>query len=72
MADAGHNNDSRGPQLLSINIAFGVVAVITVILRTYTRLFIVKAFGGDDWFALVATVRGQQIFSRLHKVMGLV
>lgn len=54
-----HDHDNRGPQLLSVNIAFGIVAVITVLLRSYTRVFVVKAFGPDDWFMAVATVCGK-------------
>ncbi|UKZ82889.1 hypothetical protein TrVFT333_010689 [Trichoderma virens FT-333] len=49
------NHDNRGPQLLAVNIFFGIVALITVILRGYTRAFIVKAFGADDWLMFAAT-----------------
>ncbi|KAL6890002.1 hypothetical protein GGI43DRAFT_387781 [Trichoderma evansii] len=51
-----HDYDNRGPQLLRVNIAFGIVAVITVLLRTYTRVFVVKALGPDDWFMAAATI----------------
>lgn len=54
-----HDYDNRGPQLLSVNIAFGIVSVIAVLLRTYTRVLIVKALGPDDWLMAVATVRGR-------------
>ncbi|KAJ6785976.1 hypothetical protein PWT90_06271 [Aphanocladium album] len=47
---------NRGDELLGVNIAFFVVASCAVLLRCYTRVFISKAFGLDDWLMAVAAV----------------
>ncbi|KAJ3495580.1 hypothetical protein NLG97_g3292 [Lecanicillium saksenae] len=47
---------SRGDELLGVNIAFFVVASCTVLLRCYTRVFISKAFGLDDWLMTLACI----------------
>ncbi len=48
--------ENRGPQLLAVNIFFSTLTGIIVLLRCYTRVVIVKAFGADDWIMLVAMV----------------
>ena len=48
--------DDRGTELLAVNIVFFVVAATIVLLRTYTRIFVSKAFGVDDWLMLAACV----------------
>ncbi len=48
--------DVRGPQLLIITFVLFPIALISVALRTFTRLYISKSFGADDWFLLVAVV----------------
>lgn len=48
--------DNRGPELLIVNIVFFVVSAIIVLLRCYTRAFVAKAFGKDDWLMVIATV----------------
>ncbi|KAF2648590.1 hypothetical protein K491DRAFT_684585 [Lophiostoma macrostomum CBS 122681] len=40
---------NRGPELLRIDVAFAITATIAVLMRCYVRLFMVKAFGIDDW-----------------------
>ncbi|KAH6954686.1 hypothetical protein DER45DRAFT_314566 [Fusarium avenaceum] len=47
---------TRGPELLAVNITFWTLAVITCLLRTYVRCFLVKAFRKDDWLMVIATV----------------
>lgn len=47
--------DNRGPALLGVNIALSIVTCTVVLLRCYTRTFIVKAFGVDDWLMVFAT-----------------
>jgi hypothetical protein len=49
-------SEVRGPQLLIITLVFLPIAVLMVIIRTYTRLCISKSFGLDDVFLLMATV----------------
>jgi len=48
---------NRGPELLAVNIAFVTTAILACLLRCYVRLFMVKAFGRDDWLMVIATVR---------------
>lgn len=48
--------ENRGPELLAVNIVFCSLTGIIVLLRCYTRVFIVKAFGTDDWIMLLAMV----------------
>ncbi|KAK8037018.1 hypothetical protein PG991_001332 [Apiospora marii] len=47
--------ETRGPELLAINITFAVIALIACILRVFTRSFMVKAFGVDDVLMVVST-----------------
>ena len=42
--------DDRGPQLQAVCSTFLATAVISTLLRIYTRLGLVKSFGLDDWF----------------------
>lgn len=49
-------SENRGPQLLAVVIAFLVTATAANAMRFYTRIGIVKAFGTDDWFMLIAYV----------------
>ena len=52
-----HNESNLGPLLLGINITAVILAGITCLLRCYVRLFMLKAFGLDDWLMVVSTVR---------------
>lgn len=46
----------RGPQVLGVAGLFLALTTIAVGLRCYTRAFISKSFGLDDWSALIAWV----------------
>ena len=46
----------RGPQLLGAATFLIALSTITIALRAYTRAFVVKSFGLDDWFAVIAWV----------------
>ncbi|KAK7425045.1 hypothetical protein QQZ08_008321 [Neonectria magnoliae] len=48
--------ENRGPQLLAVNITFLTTALICILLRCYVRIFMVHAFGTDDWLMVVGTV----------------
>jgi hypothetical protein len=48
--------DVRGPTLPIITFVLFPIALLTVALRTFTRLFISKSFGVDDCFLLAAIV----------------
>lgn len=47
---------NRGPELLGVNIFFLAIALTACLLRMYTRLFMVKAFGVDDGLMVLSTV----------------
>lgn len=47
---------NRAPQLLGVNYFFAVLAFLTVVLRCYVRIFIVKRFSFDDLVMVVAMV----------------
>lgn len=56
--------DTRGPIIRSVTWLSVIVPIILVSLRVYTRLFLRKVFGLDDWvivFALVITVPRQNL-----------
>ncbi|KAH6886810.1 hypothetical protein B0T10DRAFT_490369 [Thelonectria olida] len=52
----GKQIENRGPQLLGVNVFFLVVSLISISLRCYSRIGLVKAFGLDDWLMVVAAV----------------
>ncbi|MBE3046648.1 hypothetical protein IMZ48_29785 [Candidatus Bathyarchaeota archaeon] len=58
---------NRGHQLEGVNYFFAVMAFLSVLLRTYVRVFIVKSFAYDDAFMIVALVR---IGSWVSSVLG--
>lgn len=48
---------NRSGPLVGSSLALLAIAVITIVLRVYTRIFMIKNFGPDDWLMLAATVR---------------
>lgn len=48
--------ENRGPELQVILSILLVIAVVVVALRCYIRIWLVKSFGIDDWFMVVALV----------------
>lgn len=46
----------RGPELLGTIGLFIFLTTLTIALRVYCRVVLVKNFGWDDWFALLAYV----------------
>ncbi|KFZ17109.1 hypothetical protein V501_01900 [Pseudogymnoascus sp. VKM F-4519 (FW-2642)] len=44
----------RGPQVSAVAGLFLALGTIGILLRCYCRVFVVKAFGLDDWFAVIA------------------
>lgn len=61
------SSEDRGPALLGVNYLFLTMAVAASALRCYTRLFIVRSFGIDDYFMAVATVSRPVCASDLAK-----
>ena len=48
--------ENRGPVLSAVSIFFVSMAVVSFTLRAYVRTRMVRAFGVDDWFMLLATI----------------
>jgi hypothetical protein len=46
----------RGPQVSAVAGLFFALSTIGIILRCYCRAVVVRAFGMDDWFAVIAWV----------------
>ncbi|KAK9776514.1 hypothetical protein SCAR479_06837 [Seiridium cardinale] len=55
--------ENRGPQLFAVDVFFMTLAIVTTLLRCYVRLFMVKSWGRDDWFMLLATLLIQIAFT---------
>ncbi|GFF22535.1 hypothetical protein IFM61606_04101 [Aspergillus udagawae] len=45
---------ARGREALSVSIAFTTLATVFTFIRIYTRTFLVKQMGADDWTIIVA------------------
>ncbi|KAI0144917.1 hypothetical protein BJ166DRAFT_80602 [Pestalotiopsis sp. NC0098] len=48
--------ENRGPQLLVVCITLLTIAIVSMSLRVFTRLFIVKGFGKDDYLMVFAAI----------------
>jgi hypothetical protein len=48
--------ESRGPQIEAIAYTFVVISTIATVLRVYCRGWVIRAFGADDWLAVIAQV----------------
>ena len=46
----------RGPELCGVVGFFLALSTVAILLRAYCRAFLVKNFGLDDWFAVLAYV----------------
>jgi hypothetical protein len=54
--------DSLQPIGYAITTIFFMLSMTTILLRTYTRGFIVKSFGWDDWcMATILLFNGGQL-----------
>jgi hypothetical protein len=49
----------RGPEFVGVVGVFLALAIISVLGRCYTRVVIIKGFGLDDWFMVMALVLPQ-------------
>jgi len=49
--------DELGTLYRSVNVALLVLALISVLMRCFVRIGMLKSFGVDDYWMLVATVR---------------
>jgi hypothetical protein len=57
VSDTVGSAESKQPAIIGISVAFPVVAAFAVVLRLYTRRFILHLTGPDDWLIVVALVR---------------
>ncbi len=48
---------SKQPASIAISVTLPALSALAVSLRLYTRLFILKLTGPDDWLIVVAWVR---------------
>lgn len=55
----------RGLDLAVANVTLVSVAIVSISLRCYTRVFIVKSFKPEDWLMLLATVSGTHSLSQI-------
>lgn len=67
------NPEVRGPDLIIAGLVTLVFAIISVVLRMYVRLRIMRKTDWDDWFMVLASVsrRAQTLFFR-RRSNGLV
>jgi hypothetical protein len=59
----------RGPQVSAVVGLFLALSTIGVLLRCYCRIVVVKAFGLDDWFAVIAWVSYITANSRVSRML---
>lgn len=50
--------ENRGPELFAVGIALVTTAAVSILLRCYVRIFLVRNFGFDDWSMIFAMVWG--------------
>ncbi len=48
--------ENRGPEVSGVAGFFLALSTVAIILRSYCRAYVVKAFGWDDWVAVIAWV----------------
>jgi hypothetical protein len=56
--------DDRGSQMLNVALALLVVSTLSVALRCYVRIFVLKTFRWEDWMSLLTLVREKSILDR--------
>lgn len=49
--------ENRAPEVTGVATLFLILSTLTILARSYCRIFVVKGFGLDDWFAVIAWVR---------------
>lgn len=50
------NSESKGPTLVVVELLLISITYVVVLLRVYSKVYLRKAFGLDDWLILPATV----------------
>ena len=49
-------DDDRGPEMFDVTLSLLVAATVTVAMRCYVRIFMLKTFRIEDWLALATLV----------------
>ncbi|CAN9121039.1 unnamed protein product [Alternaria alternata] len=62
---------NRGPELLAVNIAFTITAILACALRIFVRVKMVKAFGRDDWLMVFATMFSSSSSLTQHRLASV-
>lgn len=75
-----HHAGTEGPVVLKnmqffvwfITIPFAAACMVSVLVRLYTRRYICKAFGADDWFmtVILPVWMGQQAIAWMWTILG--
>jgi hypothetical protein len=55
-ATIAYDNESRVPNVIAMVAGTLAIGTMTTVARFYTRYFIIKSLGIDDWFALFSQV----------------
>ncbi|KFA69955.1 hypothetical protein S40285_03889 [Stachybotrys chlorohalonatus IBT 40285] len=50
------SKENRSSELICVNVIFLAASLISIILRSYVRLFMVRSWGLDDWLMALAAV----------------
>ncbi len=48
--------ENRAPEVTGVAALFLILSTLTILARSYCRIFVVKGFGLDDWAAVIAWV----------------
>lgn len=59
MSDRDLESETQAPTLVGIALGFIIATTVVLALRMYTRLFMLRMAGPDDWSILVAMVCSQ-------------
>ncbi|KAI9159102.1 hypothetical protein HJFPF1_07110 [Paramyrothecium foliicola] len=49
-------HESRATELICVNVIFLAASLISIVLRCYVRLFMVRSWGLDDWLMALAAI----------------
>lgn len=53
-------DDDRGPEMFDVTLSLLVASTVTIIMRCYVRIHMLKSFRIEDWMALATMVGGDQ------------
>lgn len=64
--------DNMQPVVWIVTVPFAVLCLTSIVVRLYTRRFIVKVFGADNWFMLAVgpVWIGQQYIAWMWTILG--